>query len=653
MKYHTSTLCRFAVPAAAIFLIGGAYLLARGPETSVAERAELASHFSFVRQALPELPTQSPRSIRTVNARLDQIAAWVSSVGAAVALNDLDGDGLPDDLCYVDARTNQVVVAPVPGTPARYAPFALDPAPLAYDGTMAPTGCLPGDFVENGQMDLLVTYWGRTPIAFLRKPGTPMGPAGYIPRDIVPGGARWFTNSATQADLTGNGHYDLVLGNYFADGSRILDPNTRDDASMQDSMARSFNGGGPHFLLWQGATRGPEPNVTFDVVDPAAAGLDHDMAHGWTLAVGAADLDKDMLPEIYVANDFGPDLLLYNRSTPGHLRFSRLKGEQTFWTPKSKVLGNDSFKGMGVDFGDLEGRGLFDIAVSNIADSYALEESNFTFINTGEVDRMRDGVAPFVDHSESLGLARSGWAWDIKMDDFDNSGALQVLQATGFLRGNIGRWPDLHELAMGNPELLANPLDWPRFQAGDDLSGHDQNPFYVRSTTGRFVDLASDVGLNEPQVSRGIAVADVFGDGALDFAVANQWGPSSFYRNECPACGAFLGLHLLLPLQAGSGTRERAGHPGPDTPGRPAIGAIATVWLADGRNFIAQVDGGNGHSGKRSNDVHFGLGSTDSQMPVRVDLRWRDPSGSINAESLLLTPGWHTVVLGWPTHQER
>src|SRR3712207_7095987 len=44
-----------------------------------------------------------------------------------------------------------------------------------------------------------------------------------------------------------------------------------------------------------------------------------EVAHSWTLAVGAADLDGDLLPELYFANDFGPDRLLHNRSQPGEL----------------------------------------------------------------------------------------------------------------------------------------------------------------------------------------------------------------------------------------------------------------------------------------------------------------------------------------------
>jgi len=66
-----------------------------------------------------------------------------------------------------------------------------------------------------------------------------------------------------------------------------------------------------------------------------SAALDRDMAAGWTLAIAAADLDGDLLPEIYIANDFGPDRLLVNLSRPGDPRFMLAYGRRTFATPRS------------------------------------------------------------------------------------------------------------------------------------------------------------------------------------------------------------------------------------------------------------------------------------------------------------------------------
>ena len=122
-------------------------------------------------------------------------------------------------------------------------------------------------------------------------------------------------------------------------------------------MSAAYNGGRDHVLRWTGATA---DSVTFaDVPDL----FDDDVSRGWALASTATDLDGDLLPELYVANDFGPDRLLHNRSTPGRVRLALVEGEGSRLTvPKSKILGHDSFKGMGVDVGDLDGDGVLDSA---------------------------------------------------------------------------------------------------------------------------------------------------------------------------------------------------------------------------------------------------------------------------------------------------
>jgi len=620
-------------------MVAALWWYARLPQLSRQEAADIAKHFHFERRLFSK-PGDRLSSYRAVNPRLRGVAAWVSSVGAAIALGDLDADGLPNDACLVDPRSDQVMVSPIPGTGKRFQPFTLDPYPLRYDSSsMAPMGCLMVDLNEDGLRDLVVYYWGRTPIAFLRRQteaGAPLTRASFVAQELVPGAERWYTNAGLTADLDGDGHADLLFGNYFADGSVVL--GGAGPVEMQSSMSHAGNGGSKPILLWKSASSGEQPTVQFDVVKMNTLGS------GWTLAMAACDIDGDLLPEIYIANDFGPDKLLHNLSTPGHLLFQPLRGHRGWTTPKSKVLGQDSYKGMGVDCADLNGDGIPDFMVGNISDTYALEEGNLVFVSTGSVSDMRSGFAPYREEGEHLGLARSGWSWDVRFGDFDNSGTPEIVQANGFVQGKVNRWPELHELALANDVMVRDPGHWPQFTPGIDISGGNHNHFFVRTSSGRYFDLAHEIGLGDPQVTRGVATADVDGDGRLDFALANQWGDSFFFHNASETTGEFLGLHLLFPVHP-MPTMIRDGHPGRDIAAYPAIGARATVRLPDDRRLMQQVDGGNGHSGKSSPDLHFGLGAI-GRRELAVSIAWRDRDGLIQNYETNLMPGWHTVFLG-------
>ena len=97
-----------------------------------------------------------------------------------------------------------------------------------------------------------------------------------------------------------------------------------------------------------------------------------------------------------------------------------------------------------------------------------------------------------------------------------------------------------------------------------------------------------------------------------------------------------------------SQTRVCRADGGPSLPAsRAAIGAEARVFVAGRAPLVQQVDGGNGHSGKRSADLQFGLGQLSGNEPITVELRWRDARGEVQRQTIQLLPGaWYTVLLG-------
>src|SRR5687768_417916 len=326
----------YAATIVALVLVAALYLLARPTSLPESEAAKLASRFQFRKLPMPEISGAPQKSVRQVHPSLQRISAWISTLGAAVTLADLDGDGLPNDLIHVDPRTDLVTVAPAPGTGERYKPFALDASPLPFDTkTTAPMGTLAGDFNEDGLMDVLIYFWGRTPVILMRK-SPEATRAAFVASELSASPERWYSNGATQADLDGDGHVDIVIGNYFQDGGHILDAQAGGVEVMHEGKGKALNGGKKHFFLWQSPGQ-------FKKVEGF---LPEEVNRGWTLAIASGDLDGDLLPEIYFAFDFGPDRLLHNRSKPGQLEFAVLEGRRGFLTPKSCVLNNDSFKGM-------------------------------------------------------------------------------------------------------------------------------------------------------------------------------------------------------------------------------------------------------------------------------------------------------------------
>ena len=627
----------------------------RIPDPPPGEMERLASHFKLSWQHLPAAPMPAGGVVFPVNKSAEHIGFYLNLVGASAALGDLDGDGLPNDLCLTDVRAKSITVSPVPGTGNRYPTFTLEFGSLFDRVTEYPSLCRIADMNEDGLADIFVAFWGRPPVLLLRRapsdlqPGAPLSMASFKVQELVPGlNERWWSSTATFADIDGDGHQDIITGNYFADGNELTDANSDRPVRMNEDFTRARNGGLSRVFLYAGSTSGPEPTAIYKDAGNVFPG---DGAHAWTLAIGAADLDKDGLSDLYIANDFGPDELLWNHSRPGHVDLRLLRGEKGFLTPSSMVLGNDSFKGMSADFGDINNDGIFDMFISNISSPFGLGEAHFLWTSNGKTDQMAKGIAPYVDRAEELGVSHSAWAWDTRFEDMDNDGELELLQVVGLIKGDHMRWADFGQFGVSNDTFIKYPAIWPKFYHGSDIDGHKPSAFYALGRNGRYVNLSTTVLPNLDGASRGIGVADVDGDGYPDLVYANIWEDSVFIKNQSSG-NRFLGLHLLLPT-AGSNSGAMKIHDGHPVwrEGTPAIGAFVEADVPDGKRQIRQVDGGNGHSGQRSPEVRFGLGQTTaSQIPLKIT--WRDLQGALHHDQMALAPGYHTVVLGSKTETE-
>ena len=120
--------------------------------------------------------------------------------------------------------------------------------------------------------------------------------------------------------------------------------------------------------------------------------------------------------------------------------------------------------------------------------------------------------------------------------------------------------------------------------------------------------LAEDSGdLAAPVVGRGIAYADIDGDGDLDLAITQIAGPALLLRNEQDSGNAWLRLTLR-------------GHPG----NRRAVGATVEVATAQGRQTRAVMPS-RGYLAQMELPLTFGVG--DATGIEEVSVRW--PNGDV------------------------
>ena len=321
---------------------------------------------------------------------------------------------------------------------------------------------------------------------------------------------------------------------------------------------------------------------TFEEVS-VKAGV-HDAPGHYGLGVIWGDYDNDGWPDLFVANDSGPNYLYHNN------------GDGTF--TDTAVLGGVSYSGegmtqgnMGVDFGDYDHRGLLDIFVTTFADQPKALYRNLGSQGFDEVSSTSRIGPP------SLPLV----GWGIAFFDMDNDGWLDIFVANGHVYPQMDN--AVHSAPYRQPMIL-----------------------YRNNRDGTFDEVSAQAGLGAvpPASRRGAAFGDIFNNGNIDIVVLNVGEPPSLLLNTSNNSNH----RVLFKLE---GTQSN----------RAAIGARVTIQAGKLRQF-SEVHGGSSYLSQNDLRLHFGLG--DASRVDSVEIRW--PNGKTENLKNLDADYIYTIVEG-------
>ena len=278
-----------------------------------------------------------------------------------------------------------------------------------------------------------------------------------------------------------------------------------------------------------------------------------------------SDLDDDGDLDLYAANDQSGHNL-YRNDGKGRFQDTALADGVAF---------NEDGRaqaGMGVDAGDYDNDGLFDLHVTNFSHDY-----NTLYRNSG--------AGYFLDVSFAAGIAEPSYlflGWGSGFHDFDGDGFLDIFVANGHVY----------------PEVAKEEIE----------SDYAQRSLLFRNLgDGRFEELGERAGLEEPLAGRGVAFADLEDDGDIDVFVAQMNGKPRLYRNDTETSRHWIGLRLVGRASS-----------------RDALGAKITLETG-GLRQIREVKSGGSYLSQSDSRVFFGLGSRE--RADRIEIRW--PSGKV------------------------
>jgi hypothetical protein len=284
------------------------------------------------------------------------------------------------------------------------------------------------------------------------------------------------------------------------------------------------------------------------------AGIKED---GYGLGLVITDANKDGWPDIYVANDYiGNDLLWLNNRNG------------TFSNVIAAAIRHQSYNSMGVDAADINNDGLTDIVTLDMQpennerkkmmpgitsqEKFDMQQRfgyqpsyvrNMLQLNNG--NHLVNGAAvPFYSEIGQLaGIYQTDWSWSVLMADFDNDGFKDMHITNGLGKDvtnsdytafrNAQANTSTYTFGGNNTQNLdKHTIETLRKNMDEYGSITMDNYLYKNNGQLGFTDITQQAGLKIPSISNGAAYADLDNDGDLDLLVNNMNQEAFVCRNE-------------------------------------------------------------------------------------------------------------------------
>ncbi len=484
----------------------------------------------------------------------------VESMSGGVALLDFDGDGWLD-IYFTNASSVGMAKA---GAKARSALYRNN-----HDGTFTDVsekagvatpcwamGAAVGDIDNDGWPDLAVSCFGGVVLYRNNHNGTFTDVTQHSGLAQDKG---WATGLAF-GDYDGDGFVDLFVPHYVDLDMEHLPSFGSQKTCMYHEVPVQC---GPRGLKGSGDTLyHNNGDGTFTEVSKRA-GVDDPRGYFGLQAVWS-DFDEDGKLDLLVANDGEPNFLYHNL---GDGRFGEIANDAGVALSED---GNEQAN-MGIALGDYTRTGRESIAISHFGEDYAVLYRN-------------EGALNFTDVAHAAGIARPTRpyvGWGDAFVDTDNRGLLDFVLVNGHV------YPQVDNAATGTQYREPKLLFW---NNGD----------------GSFQDVSRAAGpaLQIPQVSRGLAVGDLFNTGRQDLVIENlTGGPMILEAKSNPA------NHWVSFQLEGSPSN------------RLALNARVTLRTRAVRQMSEVLSGGR-YLSQSDLRRHFGLGAA-----TRIDeviVRWPD-----------------------------